>query len=294
MFFSPRVTEFHRIAVLGPGVLGGSLALAVKIRHPEREVILWGRSEEKVAAIQTSGFSDATTSLEDALRGSDLVVLAVPVGAMEALANRIPELAPGALVTDVGSVKVRPHASVGTVLAEQGVAFVGSHPMAGSEQSGFGAARDDLFEGACCIVTNEQKVAEERVEELVSFWESLGARAALMGAEKHDRLVARISHLPHMLAVICAEVALSDPDDGAYAGQGLRDTSRVAAGEAGMWAEILLENREAVIPSLRESARLLEEYADLVATGSQDELRERLEAVRELRRQLPGRKTQND
>lgn len=289
LFFSPRVTEFHRIAVLGPGVLGGSLALAVRNRHPDREVTLWGRSEEKVAAIRDSGFSKATTSLEDALREAELIVLAVPVGAMVSLAARIPELAPNALVTDVGSVKMYPHSSVGAQLATQGVPFIGSHPMAGSEQSGFQAAREDLFEGACCILTNEQGVSTEKVEQLAQFWESQGARTARMGAADHDRLVARISHLPHMLAVVCAEVALAKIEDGSFAGPGLRDTSRVAAGEAGMWAEILMENREAVVPSLRESIRLLEEYAELIAEGRQEELRKRLEEVRSQRRQLPGR-----
>ncbi len=282
------VTEFRRIAVLGPGLLGGSVALAVRQRHPRHAVTLWGRSPERVAEIRAAGFEHVTNDLNLAIDGAELVILAVPVGALETLGRQVLEagVEPGVFVTDVGSVKVQPHQSLGALMQEKGVVFIGSHPMAGSERSGFGAARADLFESAPCILTNEQGLPDEDVNRLGGFWAGLGARAAVMNAAEHDRLVARISHLPHALAVVCALVALEGEEDGKFAGRGLRDTSRVAAGDPLMWAEILLENRSEVVPPLREAAQVLERLADLLAGGKGEALRAVLEEAQERRQRL--------
>ncbi|NIP96812.1 MAG: prephenate dehydrogenase/arogenate dehydrogenase family protein [Akkermansiaceae bacterium] len=282
------MTEFHRIAILGPGLLGGSVGLAVRKRHPEFGVTLWGRSPERVAEIRSAGFEHVTHDLALAVKDAELIILAVPVGAMEELGARLLEVgvAPGTFVTDVGSVKVHPHQSLGQLMRERGIAFIGSHPMAGSERSGFDSAHADLFEGAPCILTNENELSDEDVNRLVGFWAGLGARAAIMSAEEHDRLVARISHLPHVLAVVCALVALEEEGAGNLAGRGLRDTSRVAAGDPLMWTEILLENRHEIIPPLRESASVLERLADLLEGGKSSALTTVLEEARERRQRL--------
>lgn len=283
-----RVTEFRRIAVLGPGLLGGSVALAVQKRHPDFSVILWGRNLERVAEIRAAGFEHVTSDLELAIRNADLIILAVPVGAMADLAHRILEIgiAPGAFVTDVGSVKVHPHESLGELMKEREVIFIGSHPMAGSERSGFSAAHADLFKGAPCIITNESDRPDADVHRMLGFWAGLGARSAVMSAAEHDRLVARISHVPHILATVCALVALENPEDGKFAGRGLRDTSRVAAGDPLMWAEILMENRQEIVPPLRESARILERLADLLETSKEDAITAVLEEGQERRQGL--------
>ena len=283
-----RVTEFRRIAVLGPGLLGGSVALAVTKRHPGFSVVLWGRNQERVAEIREAGFEHVTSDLELAIKDAELIILAVPVGAMEDLGRRLIELgvAPGTLVTDVGSVKVHPHESLGKLMKEKEVTFIGSHPMAGSERSGFKAAHPDLFEGAPCILTNENELPDEEVNRLVGFWAGLGAQSAIMSAAEHDRLVARISHVPHVLAVVCALVALENEEDGKFAGRGLRDTSRVAGGDPLMWAEILMENRHQIVPPLRESARVLERLAELLEGGKEDALTAVLEESQERRQRL--------
>jgi prephenate dehydrogenase len=281
-----RVTEFRRIAVLGPGLLGGSVALAVSKRHPDFSVVLWGRNQERVAEIRAAGFDHVTSDLALALKDAELIILAVPVGAMEALGQRILEIgiSPGAFVTDVGSVKVHPHEALGRLMKERDVTFIGSHPMAGSERSGFRAADADLFEGAPCIITNESDRPESEVHRLLGFWAGLGASSAVMSAAEHDRLVARISHVPHVLASVCALVALENTEDGKFAGRGLRDTSRVAGGDPMMWAEILLENRQEIIPPLKESAGILMRLAELLEENKEDALRAVLEEG-QLRRQ---------
>lgn len=280
--------EFRRIAVLGPGLLGGSVALAVAQRHPDVSVILWGRNQERVAEIQAAGFEHATSNLSLALAEADLIILAVPVGPMADLGRRLLEsgVRPDAFVTDVGSVKAQPHQSVGKLLSEQGIRFIGSHPMAGSERSGFAAARPDLFDRAPCILTNDNELPDRDVNRVVGFWAGLGAQVAVMSSSEHDRLVARISHMPHVLAAVCSLVGLENEEDGRFVGPGLRDTSRVAAGDPLMWTEILLENREELIAPLRESAKVLERIADLLSEKKEAALEAVLEEAQTRRQRL--------
>lgn len=146
--------------------------------------------------------------------------------------------------------------------------------MAGSEQTGFAAAREDLFEGAFCFLTNEQGVAKELGDDLVAFWESLGCKTEWVGAARHDEIVARISHLPHVLAALGAEVGLRHAEEGQWGGGGLRDTTRVAAGDPKMWAEILVENREAVLAELEETEAQLRKVRELLANGADKDLQE--------------------
>ena len=262
----PRVpvSEFCRIAVLGPGVLGGSIALALQERHPLRSVMLWGRNPERTEKIRNSCWRDITDSLSEAVAGADLIILAVPVECLEDLGREILNIGiqSTVCVTDVGSVKAGPHQTLGQLMDSKGVTFIGSHPMAGSERTGFGAADANLFSGASCILTNEHRHPEEAVTRLASFWEELGASTSVMDAQEHDRLVGRISHLPHVLSTICALTALQKVEDGQFSGQGLRDTSRVAAGDPSMWAEILLQNRSQIINPIREAASELSKMAE--------------------------------
>ena len=282
------MTEFRSIGILGPGLLGGSIALGMAQRHPQVAVRMWARSAERVAEICAQGFSHATTDFDLVVKDAELIILAVPVGAMPALVERLIAAGVGGdqFVTDVGSVKALPHVVVGEPLKAAGIRFVGSHPMAGSEQSGFGAAHADLFDEAPCILTNDGGLPDEDVNRLVAFWSGLGARAAVMSGAEHDQVVARISHLPHVLAAVCALVALEREEDGHFAGGGLRDTSRVAGGDAPMWREILTENKDAVVGPLRQSAELMQRLADLIEGGKDKALEAALEEARRRRRKL--------
>ena len=203
------------------------------------------------------------------------MIFAVPVGVMERLAGQIlPHLAEGALVTDVGSVKALPHE------AAAALPFIGSHPMAGSEQTGIEAARADLFQGAACVLTNESGQAGSQVAALRGFWEALGCEVHEMSVEDHDRAVARISHLPHAMAVATAAAALRFPSDADLAAGGYRDTTRVASGDPAMWAEIMMENRVALTSALEDAQKEIGEMLDQLANSDKKGLQEYLADVK--------------
>ncbi len=269
-----------RITILGPGLLGGSVALAAQTAG--YEVVLWGRSKERVEETRALGL-EATTDLEAAVTGTDLIILAVPVGVMSFLFEQLTALLqPGVIVTDVGSVKALPH----EMAKRHKSPFIGSHPMAGSEQTGIAGARMDLFKGAVCVLTNDQGRPMDEVETLGKFWKDLGCQFTVMTAADHDRAVARISHLPHAMAVVTAAAGLQTPSDGALAGGGFRDTTRIASGDPGMWAEIMVENRQALIAALDDTQNEIREMLDHLAKSDKKGLQDYLAEVK-LRKENP-------
>ena len=264
----------NKLAILGPGLLGGSLALAVRARLPGCQIAVWARRAAAVEEVRAAGVADvASTELSPVVEGADLIVFCVPIGAMAELARQIlPLINPGALITDVGSVKGPVVDSLSAIFDGAGRGhFVGSHPMAGSEQAGLSAARADLFEDAVCILTPQTESCPEIVGKLARIWALLGCRISTLSPSEHDKTVALVSHLPHLLAAalmdfVCAE----SPDSVNFCGNGFRDTTRVASGPAEMWGEIFAFNRPALnahlqglIARLQEIARDLEEGKDL-------------------------------
>ncbi len=277
--------DFSKVAVLGGGLLGGSLALALRERFPDLPVALWARRAETVAAAKERGIAEATGHLAEALARADLVILSTPVGAMATivLAAQSEGLSPDALITDVGSVKVAPHRCLTPILRRTNHRFIGSHPMAGSELTGISAADASLFEGAACLLTDEDRVGEPWASRLQRFWEATGCRVNWMDAAAHDSLVARISHFPHLIAAAAAKVALVNPADGRFGGGGLRDTTRVAGGDPAMWAEIVVENREALRGVLSHGIKEMSEMLAMLESGEQEPLRLWLEDAKQAR-----------
>lgn len=290
---SRKQTSFSSMAILGPGLLGGSLALAVRAQMPHVHVRLWGRREEPLEYARSSGAAHlASTRMEEAVEGADLVVLATPVGVMSRLVSgMLPMLRRGALVTDVGSVKGCVHQAVGSVLTKAGMAFVGSHPMAGSEKQGMEHASAELFRDATCILTNDEHVHEDVLLLLQRFWERVGCHCVRMKAADHDSSVARISHIPHALSALCTHAALDGGDVerlGLLSAGGFRDTTRVSMGEPSMWAEILTENAPAVLERLDDALAQLGEVRNRLASGDKEALREWLGAAAESRAHALG------
>jgi prephenate dehydrogenase len=277
--------EFEKVAILGGGLLGGSLALALARQFPGTPVALWARRAETVATARERGISGATGDLAEAVKGADLVVLSTPVGAMATvlLAAQTAGLSREALVTDVGSVKASPHRVLQPLLERTGGKFIGSHPMAGSEQTGIGAADEALFEGAACLLTDDGRVGEPFAGKLQRCWESLGCRVSWLEAAGHDALVARISHFPHLIAAAAAKVALENPADGNFGGGGLRDTTRVAGGDPAMWTEIVMENRDALRGVLSHGIREMSEMLAMLEAGDHEALRRWLEDAKTAR-----------
>lgn len=277
--------DFSNITILGGGLLGGSLALALaSLDHPP-VVSLWSRKTSTTAEALGLGISGATSDLAEAVKNADLLVLAVPVGSMAALVSLTIDagLPADCLITDVGSVKRVPHEKIRAVISGRGFQFIGSHPMAGSEQGGISAASAELFQDAACLLTNDESVGPEKAASLEKFWRNVGCRTSWMAAGIHDELVARISHLPHIVAASAARVCLKEPADGCFGGGGLRDTTRVAAGNVNMWAEILTENREALLVPLRETIADLSEILTLLEKSDQEATRQWLATAKHLR-----------
>lgn len=238
------------VAILGPGLIGGSLALALAERGLTRRLMIYARSPRALDEIRTAGVdAELTANPSEAVRDADVVILCVPIDAMAGLVNEIRDaLKPTALVTDVGSVKGSVERDLAPLLENRAL-WIGSHPMAGSEQGGFVAARADLFEGAAVILTptrHTQVEAERRAEDL---WTALGARLTTMSPEKHDQIVAAISHIPHLMAAALVNHAVNCADI-ELAGGGFRDTTRVASGSPELWTEILLANSHAIVHQL--------------------------------------------
>ena len=257
----------RKLTILGPGLLGGSIGMAARHRKVADKVAIWARrSEAADEAFRLGAADDAGTDLRRAVADADLIVLATPIGVMQTLAGQIaPLVAPDCVVTDVGSVKY----PVVTALSGMFPKFVGSHPMAGSEQAGIEAARRDLFDNAACIVTPTATTDKAALQVVHDFWKQLGCQVRTLPPAEHDEIVARISHLPHVVAAAVVNVVCSD---GAhplnFVGPGFKDFSRIASGPPEMWTEICQQNRQEIGRALEA---LIEELGKLRAALANDD-----------------------
>lgn len=275
--------HFARVAVVGAGLLGGSVARAIRERRLAGEVVALVRRAEAQREIVALGIADrAELDPAAGVRGADLVVLASPVHAMPGLlAQLAPHLAPGAIVTDVGSVK-GPLAETLPRLLPAGACYVGSHPMAGSHRTGYAHARADLFEGAACIVTPARPANPAAEERVLWLWRALGCRVLRRSAQRHDEEVAWVSHAPHALAFAFA-AALADSPASAreLAGPGFRDFTRIAGSDPAMWADILVSNKQALAGPLLSAAERAAALARAIESGDAAAVTKMLSAARD-------------
>jgi len=244
---------FDRISILAPGLLGGSVAQAARHYGAARQVTLWARRPETRLQLREQPWCDAAPDTPAAaVQGAQLVVICAPVDRIVPLTGEIaPALAPGAIVTDVGSVKGE-ICRLGSARVPAGTHFVGSHPMAGSEKTGWEHAKPDLFVRRTVFVTPLPGTEPAAAERVAAFWRALEADVATVEPDAHDEIVANISHLPQVLAsALCAALAKRDVRWRNFAGGGLRDTTRIAASDPKLWKTILEQNRDEVLRALR-------------------------------------------
>jgi cyclohexadieny/prephenate dehydrogenase len=266
-----------QLTILAPGLLGASVARAARAHSVAQRIVLWARRPESRLKLREQSWCDAVTDTpEEAIRDANLVVVAAPVDRIIPLIEQIaPKLPSGAIVTDVGSVKGEISRLGHAALGERNH-FVGAHPMAGSEKTGWEHASDGLFERRTCFVTPlEKKTDAAATEIVVRFWSDLGADVVTMSPDAHDEIVAHISHLPQVIASgLCAFLATKNPKWRDYAGGGLRDTTRIAGSDAQLWRAILDQNRDEVLRALRKYQDELQafhaalsnrDYVDVVA-----------------------------
>jgi prephenate dehydrogenase len=276
---------FSRLSILGVGLLGGSIGLAVKSLLSGCHVVGYGHHPQTLELARSRGAVDQfSESAADAVQDADLVILCTPVGTFRSLLQEIASsLKPGALVTDVGSTK-RTVCRLAKELLPQGVHFVGSHPMAGSEKRGVEAARADLFQRALCITTPSHGANHQAVAAVESFWNRLGMRTTRLSPEDHDRMLAEVSHLPHALAA----ALMATQDDAAVhvAGKGLLDTTRIAAGDGGLWRDIFVDNADNLHLALTKLRAQLDRFEMLLKDPKGDALKDWLDRAAQRRRSL--------
>ena len=255
-----RGVRWKKITLVGVGLLGGSLGMALRKRRLAGSVVGFVRRAASVVECEGLGAVNlATLDLQRAVEGAELIVLCTPIAQMRGLVKQmLPALRPGAVVTDVGSVKCSVVRDLEALVAKGGGHFVGSHPMAGAEKMGVTAARDDLFAGAVCVVTPTRKSNLAAVRKVEQFWKSVGSRLLRLAPEAHDKLVSRSSHLPHVVAAQLVNLILSpkhSSEQGLLCANGFRDTTRIASGSPEMWRDIALANR-------KNLSRALESFTD--------------------------------
>jgi len=254
-----ETNDLEKISIIGLGLLGGSLGLAVQSTFPQAKRLGYShRAVTRSKAIELGSVDAIYPDVADAVRDAQLVILASPISTFEPLMQAMADhLSPGCVVTDVGSTKVLPVRWAHRYLNKT-IQFLGSHPMAGSEQRGVEFARADLFFGAPCILTPTPQTKKSTVRFLKEFWQALGMRVQIMNPPEHDRVLARISHLPHLLAT--AMVNISDPQELLLCGKGFLDTTRIASGPPNVWRDIIMANpknaRAAIGKLIRELSRM--------------------------------------
>jgi prephenate dehydrogenase len=279
---------FPTIAVVGVGLIGGSIARAARQCGIADRVIGIGRSRERLSDAMRAGVIDSAAAdaneAQAAAAEADLVVVCTPVDRIaEDVLALAPALRPGSLITDAGSTKAAICRTIKSG-ATGSVPFVGSHPLAGSEKGGWEHAESALFEGRVCVVAPVEQTPADALERVSAFWRALGMRVRAMTPEDHDQALALTSHLPHLAAAALASL-LSEGDADLAAG-GFRDTTRIAAGDPDLWTAIFLQNAEPVLDQASLLIEQLREFQRAIRLGDAGRIRQLLEEGREGRRRL--------
>jgi len=275
---------FNRITIIGLGLIGGSLALAIKEKKLAREVVGVSRRKSTIDfAVKKRIVDFATVNLKDGVKDSDLVIIAVPVFKIVGIASAVaPFLKDSAILTDAGSTKKYIIKNTETS-GRESLNFVGSHPIAGSEKSGIKYMDRDLFKGAYCVLTKTKNTNPKNLSKVKKFWRKLGMKVVVMSSESHDRLLSKISHLPHAVAVsLVNSIGRKGVN---IASGGFQDTTRIASGEPELWKDIFLTNRENLVKDIEIFRKeLLKIEAALKSNNSRDLMRllSRAKSIRDL------------
>jgi prephenate dehydrogenase len=270
------------VAIVGVGMIGGSIGLAARAKRLATRVIGIGRSAESLAAAKKAGAVTETSLDMTAVAAADLVVVAAGVGSIPRLLDEVDAaVKPGTLVTDAGSTKASIVASWEKRRRRRRGRFVGSHPIAGSHRRGPAAADADLFAGRVAVVTPVAATPGRDTEEIGGFWAALGATVFVMTPREHDRILAATSHGPHLVAAALA--ASTPPASRMFTAGGWRDTTRIAAGDPELWADILLDNAGELGPAMKRFAGLMERMLSAIEAGDRRRLVALLERAKEQR-----------
>ncbi|MBI1181461.1 MAG: prephenate/arogenate dehydrogenase family protein [Alphaproteobacteria bacterium] len=281
-----------RLALIGVGLIGSSIARRARQDGLAAEIVATARSRETRETVAHLGLADRVTeTAAEAVEGADLVILCTPVGAFGAVAREIgPHLAPGAILTDVGSVKQTVIDDVSPFVPE-GVHLIPGHPVAGTENSGPEAGFPDLFEDRWCIVTPPEGADAAATDRLVAFWQALGSKTEVMDARHHDLVLAITSHVPHLIAYNIVGTAadletVTQSEVIKFSAGGFRDFTRIAASDPTMWRDIFLNNKDAVLEMLGRFTEDLTALQRAIRWGDGDTLFNLFTRTRAIRREV--------
>ncbi len=285
-----ELPHFQRLALIGLGLIGSSIARACKSASLVGEVVGYARSAETRVAAERLGFVDRTTeTAAEAVAGADCIILCSPVGTYKALGAEIaPALEAGAVLSDVGSVKGCVLRDLQPVIPE-GVHLVPGHPLAGTEHSGPEAGFAELFSGRYVILTPPEGADLDAVDRLGGFWQAMGAMVEIMAADRHDKVLAITSHLPHLIAftIVGTAVDLAEDIKGdviRFAASGFRDFTRIAASDPVMWRDVFLNNKDATLEIIQRFNEDLTALQRAIRRGQGDVLEHRFAETRAIRR----------
>ncbi|HEX5319376.1 MAG TPA: prephenate/arogenate dehydrogenase family protein [Stellaceae bacterium] len=283
---------FERVAIIGIGLIGSSLARVLRRDCPDTRIVACARRAETLAAVTRLGIADEVTDdPAAAVKGADLVVLATPLSAYAGIAERIaPAVTKGAIVTDVGSCKAAVIRDLAP-LVEAGARLVPGHPVAGTEHSGPESGFAELFRDRWCILTPGADADPDAVAKVTELWELAGMRVTTMLPDHHDMVLAMTSHLPHLIAYTIVGTATALGDDLkseviAFSAGGFRDFTRIAASDPIMWRDIFIKNREAVLDILQRFSEDLTALQRAIRYGEADTLEKRFRETRAIRRSV--------
>ena len=279
------MNDLKQTTVIGLGLLGASISLAVLRSFAGMKVVGYThRSSTRAKARQLAVATEVVDEMSRSVADANLVILATPIRTFESIFGEIADALPrDCIVTDVGSTKVLPHRWAAKKLPKT-VHYVGSHPIAGSEQRGVEFARDDLFDQAVCILTTTRSTNRQAVQTLESFWSKLGCSVKSMTPREHDRVFANVSHLPHITAV--ALMNANRKADLQFAGKGFMDTSRIASGPPNIWADVLLTNASNTIRGIDQVIAQLTRVKRAIENKDEKEIEKLLEKARAKRAAL--------
>ena len=265
----------NKITIIGVGLIGGSLAKAIKENNLAKVVFGFGRDSERLEKAQKTNVIDQySTNLKEAVSNADIVVIATPVGSFKEILSEIKPFLTGKIViTDVGSTKTNIALMVSQTLGEHSNSFIPAHPIAGKEKSGFEASESNLFNNKKVIITPLETNSSDSISLIQKMWEGAGADVDFMSPESHDELLGMTSHLPHMLAFSLVNYLISkNPSASIYAAGGFKDFSRIASGDAVMWRDICIQNKDQIIGHLKGYQKTLDSLVDAIKNENSDEL----------------------
>ena len=280
--------KFQRLALIGCGLMGGSFALALRQAGLVQTIVGFSASEKtRQRAVELQVIDQACTSVAQAVQGADLVLLAVPVGAMHTSFEAMREaLAPHALLMDVGSTKCDVMAAAQACLGERLSCFVPAHPIAGKEVAGIEHAEASLYRDRRTILTPLPKTGIHRLQAAHDVWTAIGSHVSTMTPEVHDATFAAVSHLPHMLAFAAVNALMAQPQGAAFldmAGPGFRDFSRIAASDASVWRDILSANHAEVLKQVAQFRAALGQFEDALKLGDNQALQHLIQQASDVR-----------